>query len=97
VIPLALLFVWLRGADRFSLTLAAAATSIRLISAANVLAFTLRDRVGLSSLWLIPLKDTLSLFWFANAFLKRTVVWRGAQMRLTRSGRLQPFAAERAT
>jgi hypothetical protein len=59
-----------------------------------VLGLAARDFSGLRSIWLIPLKDTLSLFWFARAFLARTVVWRGVEMQLTSDGRLLPRPGE---
>jgi ceramide glucosyltransferase len=94
IIPLGLLFAALRGFDALGLELLLAAISLRLAAAAAVLGVALRDFSGLRSLWLVPIKDTLSLFWFARAFLKRSVIWRGVEMTLTSDGRLRPLHAE---
>lgn len=94
VIPLSLIFALLRGFDALGLQVLAASLAIRMSAAATVVGVAARDAPGLRSLWLIPIKDTLSLFWFARAFLKRTVVWRGVEMALTRDGRLRPLSSE---
>jgi ceramide glucosyltransferase len=96
VIPLGLVFAALRGFDRIGLAVLLAASVLRLTAAAVVLGLALRDRRSLCWLWLVPIKDTLSLFWFARSFIKRTVVWRGVEMSLTRDGRLMPLRTERA-
>ena len=67
-----------------------------MLGAWAVLGLALRSRSGLRNSWLIPIKDVLSLFWFARAFLKRSVSWRGVEMALTRDGRLTPVQVERA-
>jgi ceramide glucosyltransferase len=92
VIPLALLLCVLRGWDASSLAMLGAATLARVGAAACVVAVALRDRRALLSLWLIPIKDVLGLYWFVFAFTKRTVVWRGVKLRLTGRGRLQPLS-----
>ena len=93
-IPLGLLFALLRGWDALGWAVAAGALGMRMLAAWAVLA-ALGSRSGLKSSWLIPIKDVLSLFWFARAFVKRSVVWRGVEMALTRDGRLLPQQAER--
>jgi ceramide glucosyltransferase len=97
IIPLALMFAALRGFDAPALIVLCGALAIRLGSAAFVLGLALRDRDGLRCLWLIPVKDMLSLFWFTRAFVQRTVVWRGVEMRLSRDGRLLPLRTERSS
>jgi ceramide glucosyltransferase len=94
VIPLGLLFAALRGFDGLGLSVFAAVLVLRLTAAAAVLGVALRDYRGLRSLWLLPTKDVLSLFWFVRSFVKRTVVWRGVEMALTRDGRLLPLRSE---
>jgi ceramide glucosyltransferase len=95
VVPLALALAMLRTWDATSLTILAVALSVRLTAAAAVLGLALRDAEGLRSLWLIPVKDVLSLFWFVRSFVKRTVIWRGVEMSLTRDGRLVSERSER--
>lgn len=94
VIPLALLFAALRGFDVLGLQVFAAALAVRVSAAAAVLGVAARDFRGLRSVWLVPIKDTLSVFWFVRAFLTRTVIWRGVEMQLTSDGRLRPLARE---
>jgi ceramide glucosyltransferase len=94
VVPLSLLFAAVRGFDGVGLRVLTAATLLRILAGAVVLGVALRDYRGLHSLWLIPLKDILSLFWFVRAFVKRTVVWRGTELSLTRDGRFVPPPSE---
>lgn len=89
VIPLALLGVLASRASALSLAALGLALCMRLGAAATVLGLALRDRTGLRSLWLIPIKDCLSLIWFARSWSKRTVTWRGVEMALTSDGRLR--------
>jgi ceramide glucosyltransferase len=87
-IPLSLLFAALRGFDPTGLWVLALAVSVRMTAVIAVLAVALGERASLRSIWLVPIKDVLSLVWFAQAFIKTTVVWRGVEMALTRDGRL---------
>jgi len=88
VIPLALLFGALRGWDSWGLWLMGIAFAARMAAAVAVVAVALADVRGLLSIWLIPIKDVLSLIWFVRAFTTRRVVWRGTEMALTSDGRL---------
>jgi ceramide glucosyltransferase len=92
IIPLALLLAVLRGFDSISLDVLGGAIVLRISAAAMVLGVALQDVRSLRSIWLIPFKDVLSLFWFAHAYVNRTVVWRGAKLGLTRDGRFIPVA-----
>jgi ceramide glucosyltransferase len=94
IVPLSLLFAAVRGFDAVGLSVLVAATLVRILAGAVVLGVALRDYHGLLSLWMIPLKDILSLFWFVRAFVKRTVVWRGTELALTRDGRFVPPPSE---
>ncbi len=95
VIPLGLLFAALRGFDALGLCVLGAALGVRLAAAAVVAGVALRHRDTLRSLWLVPLKDTLSLCWFVRAHFKRSVTWRGVEMGLTPRGRLVALRSER--
>lgn len=95
IIPLGILLAMLRGWDAVGVGALALASGVRLASAAMVMGVAQNDRRSLRWLWLLPVKDVLSLFWFARAFLKRTVVWRGVKMALTRDGRLSALPPER--
>ena len=64
---------------------AVAATMAAVVAVVGV---ALADVRGLLSVWMIPIKDVLSLIWFVRAFAARRVVWRGVEMALTSDGRL---------
>jgi ceramide glucosyltransferase len=89
-IPLALLLAALRGFDAIGLAVFCGVFALRVTAAAVVLSVALQDRASLRSLWLLPIKDVLSLFWYARAIATRTVSWRGVQLALTRDGQLIP-------
>ena len=61
---------------------------MRLLSAAIILGWGLRDREGLRSLGLMFFRDLSSLATWLLAFTKRTTIWRGTSFILTRDGRL---------
>ena len=90
IVPLSLLFAGLRGFDALGLGVFLGALALRLVAAATAIGVALGAPAALSSLWLIPAKDMLSLFWFFRAIAKRTVVWRGVELSLTRDGRFVP-------
>jgi len=96
-VPLALVYASLRGFDRTGLCVLAAVTGARLLAVASVFGVALRDSRSLRWLWLLPLKDVLSVLWFVRAFLQRTMTWRGVRMQLSPDGRLLPLTQERAT
>ena len=89
-VPFAVAFALVRGGDALGLSVLAAATAVRLGSAAAFLGAFLRDREGLKALWLLPLRDTLALASWYLAFTRRSFVWRGHRFGLTRNGRIVP-------
>ncbi len=91
-VPFALLYALLRLLDPVGLAVLAGALAIRIATTAAALG-AFRDREGLRSLWLLPLRDLLGLVSWVLAFTQRTVVWRGAEFVLTRNGRLVPKEA----
>jgi ceramide glucosyltransferase len=91
-VPFALAYALLRLMDPVGIMVLASALSVRLLTVAVVLG-TFRDREGLRSLWLLPLRDLLGLVSWGLAFTQRTVIWRGAEFVLTRNGRLVPREA----
>lgn len=88
VIPFALVFAAARGWDPLGLWVLGFAALARLVAVVAVLGVALADAGGLRMIWLVPIKDVLSLIWFVRAFAKRRVVWRGVEMALTSDGRL---------
>ncbi|MDR1727763.1 MAG: bacteriohopanetetrol glucosamine biosynthesis glycosyltransferase HpnI [Acidobacteriota bacterium] len=87
-VPFAFLFAALRLADPAGLAVLGGAMALRLLTAAGVLGWGLRDREGLRALWLLPFRDLSSLGTWLLAFTRRTTVWRGASFVLTKDGRL---------
>jgi ceramide glucosyltransferase len=86
-VPFALLYALLRVMDPAGLAVLAGTLAVRLATVAVVL-IAVRDREGLRSLWLLPLRDVSGLVSWMLAFTQRTVTWRGAEFVLTRNGRL---------
>lgn len=87
-VPFAILYAIVRMMDAVGLWAMAGAFSLRILSAAVVLGWGLRDREGLRSLGLLIFRDISSLATWLLAFTKRTTIWRGTSFVLTRDGRL---------
>jgi ceramide glucosyltransferase len=87
-VPFSILYAAAQGFSALGLGVMTAAVLLRVISAAAVLGWGLRDREGLRSLWLLVLRDISSLVTWLLAFTKRTTIWRGTSFILTRDGRL---------
>jgi ceramide glucosyltransferase len=87
-IPFALLFAVLRLGDLLGLIVLAATLAIRLGTAGLIMGWGFRDREGLHSLPLLPLRDMAGLATWLLAFTKRTTIWRGSRFILTRDGRM---------
>lgn len=91
-VPFALLYALLRLLDPVGLAVLAGAIGVRLTTAGIAL-LAVRDREGLRSLMLLPVRDVLGLVSWVLAFTQRTVTWRGTEFVLTRNGRLVPREA----
>jgi ceramide glucosyltransferase len=87
-VPFALLYAIVRLGDRVGLGVLAGACAIRILSAAMILGWGLRDREGLRSLGLLVFRDISALATWLLAFTKKTTIWRGTSFILTRDGRL---------
>jgi ceramide glucosyltransferase len=87
-VPFSILYAAARLGDALGLWILAGVFPLRLLSAAMVLGWGLRDREGLRSLGLLIFRDIASLATWLLAFTKRTTVWRGTSFVLTRDGRL---------
>ena len=87
-VPFAFLFAVMRLGDPAGIAVLIGAAGLRLVTAAFVLGWGLRDREGVRSLWLLPFRDLSSLATWLLAFTKRTTVWRGESFILTKDGRL---------
>jgi ceramide glucosyltransferase len=87
-VPFALLYAALRLFDKTGVTVLAAASAIRITTAAAVMGWALRDREGLRNVLFLIIRDLAALVSWFLAFTKRTTVWRGTEFILTRDGRL---------
>jgi len=87
-VPFAVLFALATLGSPAGWFVLAGAVTLRLLCASIVLGSVLRDREGLRSLWLVPLRDCAALVSFLLAYTKRTTVWRDVRFTLTRDGRL---------
>ncbi len=87
-VPFALLYAMVRLADPLGLLVLGGAVAVRVVTTAVVLKWGFRDREGLRSLALLPLRDIVGLFTWALSFTKQTVIWRGVEYTLTRNGRM---------
>ncbi len=87
-VPFSILYAIVRLGDAAGLWILAGVFPLRLLSAAMVMGWGLRDREGLRSLGLLIFRDISSLATWILAFTKRTTVWRGTSFVLTRDGRL---------
>jgi ceramide glucosyltransferase len=87
-VPFALFYAAIRMWDAIGLWFLAGAFLLRIISAAMILDWGLRDREGLRSLGLLLFRDMASLATWLLAFTKKTTIWRGTSFILTRDGRL---------
>jgi ceramide glucosyltransferase len=87
-VPFAFLYALLRLFDATGITVFAAASVIRLLSAGLIMGWALRDREGAANVLLLIPRDLAALASWMLAFTKRTTVWRGSEFTLTRDGRL---------
>jgi ceramide glucosyltransferase len=89
-VPFAFFFALSHLGDAIGLAVLIGALGLRLATAAVIMGWGLRDREGLKSLALLPLRDMTALLSWFLAFTKRTVLWRGSEFILNRDGRLIP-------
>jgi len=87
-VPFAFLYALVRAGSPFSLLVSATALGVRMITASLIMGWAFRDREGLASIWLLPLRDLLALVSWLLAYTQRTTTWRGKEFTLTRDGRL---------
>ncbi len=87
-VPFALILAVATGFAPPPAAVFAGAVAVRLVAAAITLGAGFRDREGVRSLPLLPLRDVIGLLTWALAFVQKTVVWRGVTFRLTRGGRM---------
>lgn len=88
-VPFAVLFALSTFGSSVGLMVLAGAIAIRMASAAIVMRWWLQDRKGMSSLWLLPLRDSLTLGSWVLAFTKQTTIWRESEFVLTKDGHLK--------
>jgi ceramide glucosyltransferase len=91
--PFALLFAASRMGDTLGLAILIGVLGLRLATAAVMMVWGFRDREGVKSLALLPLRDLAALVSWVLAFTKKTVIWRSSEFILTRDGRLRPLGS----
>jgi ceramide glucosyltransferase len=89
-VPFALLFAAARGFDTIGLLVFITALVIRLASAVIISKDALKDREGIASVWLLPVRDLFALVSWYIALTRRTFIWRGHKFGLTKEGRIVP-------
>ena len=67
----------------------------RMVLAALVGAFAVRERHLLRTILLYPLRDLLGFFCWAASYAGSTILWRGRRYRLSRGGLMHPVDAPR--
>ncbi len=87
-VPLAVLFAFLRLFDPLGLAVLAGAAIARVLFAAVFLRFVLRDREGLRVVWLMPLRDVLSVFHWLAALCSGSFERRGIRFGVSGEGRV---------
>ena len=89
-VPFSLLFAMVQVGNPLGLLVVVGAIAVRLLTA-GITSLELRDREGIKSLYLLPLRDIVGLIFWLLAFTQRTVVWRGTEFRLTSHGKMVPL------
>ena len=89
-VPFAVLYAIMRGLDPTGIAVLGGVLAVRLGTAAAFAGMYLRDREGLSALWLLPLRDLMAVASWCIALAKRSFVWRDHRFGLTHSGRIVP-------
>jgi ceramide glucosyltransferase len=96
-VPFALMFAVIRLGDVVGLAILGITLALRLASIGGLLQWGLRDREGVRSLFLLPLRDLFGLVSWARVYTRRTVIWRGQEFILTSHGRLLPCEGKALT
>ena len=86
-LPLALIGAALAGFSSLGLEVLIDLLALRLVQAYALSRMMGADR---ARLWLVPLRDALSLAVFVGAFLGDRVEWRGARLKVHRDGAMAP-------
>ena len=87
-VPFALFLTAFRGGDAWGWVLLGITLAIRLATAGAVMGWGIRDREGVRSLALLPVRDMTGLVSWFLALTRKTVLWRGAKFTLAHKGRL---------
>lgn len=92
----ALLSVIASGISPLSLWLLALTFFLRLSVAMTVGARVLRDHQVLPLLWLLPLRDVISMGLWITGFAGNTIVWRGERFQVKRGKLIRPNSSAKA-
>ena len=89
ILPFALVLMVLQGPALWTLTATGLVLFLRYAQAAVIYKKVIRSRQWLKWLPLLPVKDILSLAFWAWSFLGSTVRWRGRTYRILRGGKME--------
>jgi ceramide glucosyltransferase len=93
-VPFAFLFAALRMGDTLGLAILIGVLGLRLTTTAAMMVWGFRDREGVKSLALLPLRDLVAMVSWVLAFTKKTVTWRGSEFILTCDGHIKPLGSQ---
>ncbi len=88
-VPWALLALALAHGATWTWVMAGSAMAVRVAMGVAVALGVLRDRVALTNLWLLPLRDVTALLVWAGSYAGHTIAWRGHYFILDK-GKLRP-------
>lgn len=88
-VPWALLALALADGATWTWVMAGSAMAVRVAMGVAVALGVLRDRVALTNLWLLPLRDVTALLVWAGSYAGHTIAWRGHYFILDK-GKLRP-------
>jgi ceramide glucosyltransferase len=87
-VPFAILFAALRFADPLGLSVLGGAVGLRLFTAAGIMEYGLKERVNLTTLLMLPVRDLIGVVSLILGLSRKTVVRRNKAFLLTKDGRL---------
>jgi len=90
-VPFAILYAMFRSVDPFGLCVLGGAVAVRLVTAAGIMTYGLREPARLQTLLLLPLRDIVGVVSLILGLTQKTVVRRNKEFLLTRDGRLVPM------
>jgi ceramide glucosyltransferase len=87
-VPFAVLFALSTWGSFLGFVVLTSVIAIRLVSAGIMMRWWLHDSKGVRSLWLLPLRDVVTVGSWVCALTTRTTIWRGTTFVVSNGGRL---------